>query len=66
MPPRSRSDVSITVYRGADGFRWRMKHLSNGKVVGASTEGYVAEADCRHNLHQVTGWEEDELPDEVA
>lgn len=58
--PRSRNDVSIIIAKdAADEYRWTMIHRSNGKIVGASTEGYSRRIDCVDNLYLVTGWYED-------
>ena len=40
------------IYTDAKGeHRWRRK-ATNGEIVGASTEGYVNEADCRSNAER--------------
>ncbi len=36
------------IYSGADGWRWR-RTASNGRIVGASTQGYNNKADCIDN-----------------
>jgi uncharacterized protein YegP (UPF0339 family) len=33
------------IYYGTDGYRWR-RTASNGRVVGAATQGYSNRADC--------------------
>ena len=48
----------ITIYRadreGGGGWRWQWK-AGNGRIIGASTEGYAAKRDCLVNLERVTG-----------
>ncbi|WP_238121796.1 MULTISPECIES: YegP family protein [unclassified Xanthobacter] len=39
------------VYSSATGWRWR-RTASNGRVVGASTEGYAHKADCIANARR--------------
>ncbi len=36
------------IYQGADGWRWR-RTASNGRIVGASTQGYSNKSDCVDN-----------------
>lgn len=36
------------IYQGKDGWRWR-RTAPNGRIVGASTEGYANKADCIAN-----------------
>lgn len=33
-------------------WRWRRKSRSNGRIVGASTEGYVKKTDCIANARR--------------
>lgn len=48
--------VQVEVYQDASGeWRWRMQ-AANGRIVGASTEGYINHADCMDNLYLVTGF----------
>lgn len=44
----------IRVYRD-DGWRWQMRDARNGRVIGASTEGYARQTACLKNLERVTG-----------
>lgn len=44
----------IKVHRGEDGdWRWQWK-AGNGRIVGASTEGYRRRAECIRNLEYLT------------
>lgn len=36
-------------------WRWRRKDSTNGKIIGASTEGYKNKADCEDNARR-NGW----------
>lgn len=36
------------IYYGSDGWRWRCT-ASNGRIVGASTQGYSNQSDCIDN-----------------
>jgi uncharacterized protein YegP (UPF0339 family) len=39
-----------TIYRDARGkYRWRVIYKRNGKIVGASTQGYAKRKDCIDN-----------------
>ncbi len=55
---RDRDDVTITTYRSdrSREFYWRVQSKGNGKIVGASSEGYGQLADCDGNLLLLTGW----------
>lgn len=44
----------IRVYRD-DGWRWQMRDTRNGRIIGASTEGYTRQTACLKNLERVTG-----------
>lgn len=58
---RSRENYRIEKYQDSAGeWRWRMVDKRNGKIVGASTEGYAREGACEGNLVTVTGWEADD------
>lgn len=50
--------VTIEIYREGvkKDWRWRMSHR-NGKIVGASSEGFTRVGRCLKNLHLVTGIE---------
>jgi uncharacterized protein YegP (UPF0339 family) len=39
------------IYTGGDGYRWR-RTASNGKIVGAATQGYSNRADCIANAQR--------------
>lgn len=39
------------IYSGADGWRWR-RTASNGRIVGAATQGYANRADCIENARR--------------
>jgi uncharacterized protein YegP (UPF0339 family) len=42
----------VNVYKGRDSL-WRWKRIApNGKIVGASTEGYTNKADCERNAQR--------------
>ena len=46
-------DYTLTFYQdNADEWRWQLKH-SNGQIVGASSEGFSSEAECRNNARRV-------------
>lgn len=47
--------LRIIVYRSRGNWRWRMQCARNGKIVGASSEGYRRRAAAMHNLETVTG-----------
>jgi uncharacterized protein YegP (UPF0339 family) len=43
---------TITIYKDNAGeWRWRRKAI-NGRIVGASTEGYNNKSDCRENAER--------------
>jgi hypothetical protein len=42
----------LEIYKGADGFRWR-KLATNGRVVEASSQGYVRYREVSANLRAV-------------
>jgi|PlaIllAssembly_1097288.scaffolds.fasta_scaffold641945_2 uncharacterized protein YegP (UPF0339 family) len=45
------------VYKGVSGeWRWTISSEKNGKIVGASTEGYKKRADVFKNVNLVCGW----------
>ena len=44
----------IRLYRSR-GWRWQMRDARNGRVIGASTEGYMRQSACVRNLFRVTG-----------
>ena len=54
------ADYTLEVYKDKKGeFRWR-RTASNGEIVGASSEGYVAKKDCEANANRDTAadnWE---------
>lgn len=39
------------IYSGADGWRWR-RTASNGRIVGASQQGYSNRSDCIDNARR--------------
>lgn len=46
---------TITVYPGINGdWRWNRK-ARNGKIIGASTEGYRNKRDCLDNIYDTQG-----------
>lgn len=47
----------IRVYREHGTWRWQMRDARNGRIIGASSEGYVRRAACLANLSRVTGCE---------
>jgi len=49
--------TTITVYREHGAWRWQMHDARNGRIIGASSEGYVRRAACLANLVRVTGCE---------
>ena len=49
--------TAITLYRAPDGWRWQMTDARNGRIIGASTEGYAARSAALKNLARVTGCE---------
>ena len=49
--------TTITLYRSTDGWRWTMTDARNGRIIGASTEGYDRRAAALKNLARVTGCE---------
>ena len=49
------SKTTITLYRAPDGWRWQMTDARNGRIIGASTEGYSERAAMLKNLARVTG-----------
>ncbi|MCO6445692.1 MAG: DUF1508 domain-containing protein [Anaerolineae bacterium] len=46
--------TTICVYRGVNGWRWRM-YSTRGTIIGASSEAYKRRIDCIRNLERVTG-----------
>ncbi|TIN94611.1 MAG: DUF1508 domain-containing protein [Mesorhizobium sp.] len=38
-------------YQANDGWRWR-RTASNGRIVGAASQGYTNRADCIDNAHR--------------
>lgn len=44
----------VTAYKGKGGWRWQMKDALNGKIIGASTEGYKNLGDMLDNFRRVT------------
>ena len=58
LPERKRENYKLERWKGKDGdFYWRQTDKRNGKIVGASTEGYWKADDCLSNLYTVTGWD---------
>lgn len=43
-------NTKITIYRAADGDWWWTRKAGNGKIIGASTEGYKRKRDAVANL----------------
>jgi uncharacterized protein YegP (UPF0339 family) len=43
----------VQVYKRGKNWRWRMKDARNGKIIGASSEGYRRKVDCLNNLDRV-------------
>ena len=42
----------VEIYKDSNGYyRWR-RTATNGKIVGASTEGYVKKSDCIDNANR--------------
>lgn len=39
------------IYTASDGYRWR-RTASNGRIVGASTQGYSNRSDCIDNARR--------------
>jgi uncharacterized protein YegP (UPF0339 family) len=39
------------IYNGSDGWRWR-RTASNGRIVGAATQGYSNYSDCVSNAQR--------------
>lgn len=50
-------NTTIAIYRTGEGWRWQMRDARNGRIIGASSEGYVRRAACLANLARVTGCE---------
>ncbi len=42
----------IEIYKNEDEWRWRIT-ATNGKIIGASTEGYKNKIDCIKNMKSV-------------
>lgn len=49
--------TTITICREHGAWRWQMTDARNGRIIGASSEGYVRRAACLANLARVTGCE---------
>ena len=45
----------IRVYHDKAVWRWKLRDARNGRVIGASTEGYSSRSACLRNLARVTG-----------
>jgi uncharacterized protein YegP (UPF0339 family) len=55
VPKRRRLDRA-TVWRvPSGGWYWTLRCPYNGKIIGASSEGYRRRRDCVANLERVTG-----------
>jgi len=51
------STFTLKVYKGVSGeWRWTITSDKNGKIVGASTEGYKKRSDVFKNIQLVCGW----------
>jgi len=54
------STFTLKVYKGVSGeWRWTLTSDKNGKIVGASTEGYKKRIDVFKNVNLVCGWDKD-------
>ena len=49
--------TTITIYRARFLWRWTMTDTRNGRIIGASSEGYAKRKACLANLVRVTGCE---------
>ncbi|HBY59197.1 MAG TPA: hypothetical protein DEH78_05210 [Solibacterales bacterium] len=49
--------MKLTIRKGRDGWRWNMRPLSGGRIIGASTQGYARQDQARHNCFTVTGFQ---------
>ena len=49
--------TTITIYRARFRWRWTMTDTRNGRIIGASSEGYAKRKACLANLVRVTGCE---------
>jgi hypothetical protein len=47
------SQTWIKLFKTKTGWRWRMTDEANGKVIGASTQGYSRRIDAVRNLNRV-------------
>lgn len=41
---------TITMYQTGHGWRWTRRNGDNGLIVGASSQEYTRQDDCRHNI----------------
>jgi uncharacterized protein YegP (UPF0339 family) len=44
--------MKLTAYKSTTGWRWQIK-ARNGKIVGASSEGFTTLRKCRENMNLV-------------
>lgn len=49
--------TTITICREHGAWRWTMTDARNGRIIGASSEGYVRRAACLANISRVVGHE---------
>lgn len=57
MPREKKPKVGLSYYHDANGdWRWRMV-AKNGRIIGASTEGYVRLGDAKANLQAVRAFD---------
>ncbi|TIR26599.1 MAG: DUF1508 domain-containing protein [Mesorhizobium sp.] len=48
---KDRNGDTWEIYQASDGWRWR-RTASNGRIVGASSQGYNNRADCIDNARR--------------
>lgn len=49
--------TTITLYREHGVWRWTMRDARNGRIIGASTEGYCTRKTCLANISRIIGHE---------
>lgn len=53
MKPQNRPKRKIVeLYKGKNGYRWRISDFHNKKITQASTQGYSRRIDCLKNLDE--------------
>lgn len=45
--------TTVEDYEAGDGWRWRLKNPDNHQIIGAASEGFHDQAECRENFRRI-------------